>query len=265
MRNILTTKQIRDKYNPDSILMNIESIFEENIDKLSKVLGKSGSPLHGYNTDVQISFLESDKGKENLVKEISFYLKDTLYFMTLTKRDRTRITQKMRNYYSDLIENQFMRVKLLLDDPEIGTPKQSIDTSTSHKGMKKVNNILGLMKKSLEYEYSCRKNISRAGYLTGLQVSMGEFFIYLNKINMAQKDQISLVQHIFDEFNVDWSEVDRENIKLSIQTPSLDFYKRAKEDIQRISGLLYSSALDNMTLSNMVEQATLLAKRIRRF
>ena len=60
MRNILTTKQIRDKYNPDSILMNIESIFEENIDKLSKVLGKSGSPLHGYNTDVQISFLESE-------------------------------------------------------------------------------------------------------------------------------------------------------------------------------------------------------------
>ena len=265
MRNILTTKQIRDKYNPDFILMNIESIFEENIDKLSKILSNPDSPLHGYDTDVQISFLESDKGKENLVKQISFYLRDTLYFMTLTKRDRTRITQKMRNYYSDVIENQFLRVKLLLDDPEIGTPKQSIDTSTSHKGMKKVNNILGLMKKSLEYEHSCRKNLSRAGYLTGLQVSMGDFFIYLNKISMIQKDQISLVQHIFDEFNVDWSEVDRENIKLSIQTPSLDYYKRTKEHIQRISGFFYSSAIDNMTLSNMVEQATLLAKRIRRF
>ena len=82
---------------------------------------------------------------------------------------------------------------------------------------------------------------------------------------MIQKDQISLVQHIFDEFNVDWSEVDRENIKLSIQTPSLDYYKSTKEDIQRISGFFYSSAIDNMTLSNMVEQATLLAKRIRRF
>ena len=93
MKNILTTKQLRDKYDPDSILISIESLFEEKIDSLVKILNHSNSPLNGYSSDIQISFLESDQGKENLVKQTSFYLKDALYFMTQSKRDRTNITQ----------------------------------------------------------------------------------------------------------------------------------------------------------------------------
>jgi hypothetical protein len=82
---------------------------------------------------------------------------------------------------------------------------------------------------------------------------------------MTQKDQISLVQHIFDEFKVDWEEVDRENIKVSIQQPALDYYRSMQNESQRISGVLFSSVLDDSTLSNLVDQAMLLSKRIRRF
>ena len=82
---------------------------------------------------------------------------------------------------------------------------------------------------------------------------------------MTQKDQISLVQHIFDEFKVDWEEADRENIKVSIQQPALDHYRSMQHDSQKTSGVLFSNALDDSTLANLVDQAALLSKRIRRF
>ena len=74
-----------------------------------------------------------------------------------------------------------------------------------------------------------------------------------------------LIQHIFDQFEVDWEEGDRENIKVSIQQPALEYYKIAQEETQKISGALFSNMLDDSTLSNLVDQAVLLAKRIRRF
>jgi hypothetical protein len=131
--------------------------------------------------------------------------------------------------------------------------------------MQQVRSILSIIKKSLAIESEYRENLTRIGYLTGLQVSMGYFFLFLKKIGMTQKDQISLVQHIFDEFKVDWEEVDRENIKVSIQQPALDYYRSMQNESQRISGVLFSSVLDDSTLSNLVDQAMLLSKRIRRF
>ena len=82
---------------------------------------------------------------------------------------------------------------------------------------------------------------------------------------MSQKDQISLIQHIFDQFEVDWEEGDRENIKVSVQQPAIDYYKTNQEEIQKISGSLFSGVLDDSILSNLVDQAILLSKRIRRF
>ena len=75
----------------------------------------------------------------------------------------------------------------------------------------------------------------------------------------------SLIQHIFDQFEVDWEEGDRENIKVSVQQPAIDYYKVNQEQIQKISSILFSSALDDKSLSNLVDQAILLSKRIRRF
>ena len=265
MKNILTTQQLRKKYDPDSILKGIESHYKKNLDKLSSILSRSDRPLIKYSSNHQISFLESDQKKDDFIEEASSLLKDALYFMMLSKKDRTLVTQRMRAYYSDVVKNQLTRVEIILDDQEIGSPEHLTDPNVNHKGMRQVKIILNLVRKSLSQEHEYRKRINRAGYLTGLQVSMGKFFVFLKKIGMTQKDQISLIQHIFDNFEVDWEEGDRENIKISIQQPAIDYYKTNKEEIQKISGALFSRILDNSILSNLVDQAILLSKRIRRF
>ena len=265
MKNILTTQQLRKKYDPDSILKGIESHYKKNLDKLLSILSQPDSPLIKYSSNHQISFLESHRKKDDFIEEASSLLKDALYFMMLSKKDRTLVTQKMRAYYSDVVKNQLTRVELILDDQEIGSPKHSTDPNVNHKGMGQVKIILNLVRKSLTQEHEYRKRLNRAGYLTGLQVSMGKFFVFLKKIGMTQKDQISLIQHIFDNFEVDWEEVDRENIKISIQQPAINYYKTNQEEIQKISGALFSRILDNSILSNLVDQAILLSKRIRRF
>ena len=265
MKNILTTQQLRKKYDPDSILKGIESHYKKNLDKLLSILSQPDSPLIKYSSNHQISFLESHQEKDDFIDEASSLLKDALYFMMLSKKDRTLVTQRMRAYYSDVVKNQLTRVELILDDQEIGSPKHSTDPNVNHKGMGQVKIILNLVRKSLTQEHEYRKRLNRAGYLTGLQVSMGKFFVFLKKIGMTQKDQISLIQHIFDNFEVDWEEVDRENIKISIQQPAINYYKTNQEEIQKISGALFSRILDNSILSNLVDQAILLSKRIRRF
>ena len=265
MKNILTTQQLREKHDPDSILNGIESYYQKNLDKLSTILSQDQSPLIKYNSNLQMSFLESDQKKDDFISEASSLLKDALYFMMLSKKDRTSVTQRMRSYYSDVVKNQLARIELILGDPEIGSPKHSNDPNVNHKGMGQVKIVLNLIRKSLSHENEYRKKLNRAGYLTGLQVSMGKFFVFLNKIGMSQKDQISLIQHIFDEFEVDWEEGDRENIKVSVQQPAIDYYKTNQEEIQKISGALFSGVLDDSILSNLVDQAILLSKRIRRF
>ena len=265
MKNILTTQQLRKKYDPDSILKGIESHYKKNLDKLSSILSQPDSPLTKYSSNHQISFLESDQKKDDFIEEASSMLKDALYFMMLSKKERTLVTQRMRAYYSDVVKNQLNRVEIILDDQEIGSPEHSTDPNVNHKGMRQVKIILNLVRKSLSQEHEYRKRLNRAGYLTGLQVSMGKFFVFLKKIGMTQKDQISLIQHIFDNFEVDWEEGDRENIKISIQQPAIDYYKTNQEEIQKISGALFSRTLDNSILSNLVDQAILLSKRIRRF
>ena len=58
MKNILTTQQLRKKYDPDSILRGIESHYRKNLDKLSSILSQPDSPLTKYSSNHQISFLE---------------------------------------------------------------------------------------------------------------------------------------------------------------------------------------------------------------
>ena len=63
---------------------------------------------------------------------------------------------------------------------------------------------------------------------------MSDFFVYIKKIGMSQKDQITLVQNIFDEFKVDWDEGDRENIRVSLQQPALVHNNYRDSEIQSI-------------------------------
>ena len=164
-----------------------------------------------------------------------------------------------------MVKNQLYRIEQLLDDPEIGSPKHINDPSPKHRGMAQVFQILTLVQSTLQLENDYRRDLARSGYLTGLQISMGNFFVFLNKLGMNQKDQITLVQHLFDDFKVDWEAGDRENIKLSLQSPALDYYKMTQEDLQKISSLIYSNKVNDSIMINLLEQAITLKKRVRRF
>ena len=266
MKNLLTTQQLREKYDPDSILKAIEQSYNQNLEKLRSSLNHPDSPLQKYNRDIQISLLDANqKRSDELIDEVASTLKDTIYFMTLSKKERTSVTQRMRSYYSELVKNQFLRINYIMEDPEIGSPKHGSDPTPKHKGMHQVFEILKMVKKDLEFEYEYRQSLSRSGYLTGLQISMGKFFIILKSLGMNQKDQITLVQRLFDDFEVDWDEGDRENIKLSLQLPALENYKLMQQNIQKITSSLFSKSLNDNLVSNLVEQAVILKKRLRRF
>ena len=146
MRNIPTTKQLRNKYDPDGVLEAIEISFKGNLEKLRSSLNHKDSPLLKYNRDLQISLLDSNEKKnEEIIDDVAATLKDTLYFMTLSKKHRTAVTQKMKVYHSDLVKNQLARIELLLDDSEIGSPKHGHDPTPKHKGMNQVFHILGMI------------------------------------------------------------------------------------------------------------------------
>jgi hypothetical protein len=94
---------------------------------------------------------------------------------------------------------------------------------------------------------------------------MGEFFEMLKKLGMTQKDQITLVQRLFDDFEVDWNEGDRENIKLSLQLPALENYETTQRDIRQISSTFFSKSLSDNWVSDLIEHARIMKKRLRRF
>ena len=145
MKNILTTRSLRKKYDPDSILKGLSRTIK-NLDKLSSILSQPESPPTKYSSNHQISFLESDQKKDDFIEEASSLLKDALYFMMLSKKDRTLVTQRMRAYYSDVVMNQLTRVEIILDDQEIGSPEHSTDPNVNHKEWGK-NNIKPSQKK----------------------------------------------------------------------------------------------------------------------
>jgi len=82
---------------------------------------------------------------------------------------------------------------------------------------------------------------------------------------MSQKDQITIVQSLFDNFNVDWDEGDRENIKMSLQKPALANYEKQHLELRQVSSLPFSKTL-NPGMIILLEELTLLYKNfLRRF
>ena len=267
MKNLLTTKQLRSKYDPDTVLRDIDSSYEKNIEKIKSCIAHRDSPIHNYNIVQQLSFLETDPNEHHshLVNDLLFTLKDAIYFMGLSKKERLNTTQKMRAYYSGLINNYLERVKVLTQDPELLAPRQLNDPIPKHKGIAMVFDILMFIKKDLESEQRYRRDIPRAGHLTGLQIAMGKFFNNLKFHGVSQKDQITIVQNLFNSFGVDWEEGDRDNIKLSLQKPAIEYYNKINKDVQNISGYHYPKSLNDNMITNMIEQTVIFKKRIRRF
>ena len=266
MRNLPTTKGLRKKVKPDEILDSIDQSYQKNLDKLRSSLGQPNSPLLKYERDLQISLLETSPQRDDeLIDNMASKLKDTVYYLSLPKKERTLVTQRMRSYHSELVQNQLVRINLLLEDAEIGSPKYGRDPTPKHKGMNLVREILTRIKKDLEIEKGHWDNLSRAGYLTGLQNSMGEFFVALKNLSMTQKDQITLVQQLFDDFNVDWEEGDRENIRVSLQQSALANYEKTQRDIRQIPSTFFSKSLSEELVTDLVDHARIMKKRLRRF
>ncbi len=64
---------------------------------------------------------------------------------------------------------------------------------------------------------------------------------------------------------MDWKEGDRDNIKISLQKPALDYHSKTYRDIQSISNYHFSKSLGDNLISSIIENAVIFKKRIRRF
>jgi hypothetical protein len=94
---------------------------------------------------------------------------------------------------------------------------------------------------------------------------MGKFFVILRDLSMSQKDQITIVQSLFDSFHVDWDEGDRENIKMSLQKPALANYEKQRRELRQISSRPFSKTLTPEMILTLEELTFLYKKYLRRF
>jgi len=272
MKKLLTARELRNKYRPDEVLTAMQETFDQHREQIIELFSSQNCPLSRYKKRKQISFLDrNDLSDRELIEEIADSLKDSVYFMLLPKKERTRITQRMRSFEFETVENQLARIDLLLEDDQLGSPtpwaekEATMKGSTRHRGLDMAFEILRVIKSDLEVENLYWKNISRSGHLTGLQMSMAKFFARLKEIGMSQKDQITLVQQLFDTFDVDWDEGDRENIKVSLQQPGLDIQQNQKHEVRTSTGVTFSKYLSKEILKDLSDLSALFKTQLRRF
>jgi hypothetical protein len=82
---------------------------------------------------------------------------------------------------------------------------------------------------------------------------------------MSQKDQITLVQQILDEFKVDWQEGARENIKVSLQLPSLEILNHRKMYFDNIMGAEQVTSLSKNIVAGLTSTFNIYRSQLRRF
>ena len=266
MKKLYTLKDLKKKYDPDKVIAQIEENFVLHKYTLINLLSIDSCPLSNYKQERQLSFLET-KGQDDaeLIKEIAEMLRDAIYFMTLSKKERTNVTQKMRSFASELVDAQVIRINLFIDDPLLVLPYSSNKNSNQPEILNEITEVLRCLESGLKIEQDYWANIPRAGYLSGLQVSMGEFFMRMNQMGMSQKDQITMVQQIFYDFKVDWEEGARENIKVSLQQPALDIFHKRKMHFDSIIGINNATTLSTNYVSELTSAFNVYKSELRRF
>ena len=105
----------------------------------------------------------------------------------------------------------------------------------------------------------------RVTYLTGFQVSMGPFLLKLKELGVKQKDQITIIKNLFDDFKVDWEVLDRENIKLSILKPAQNYLRINQKYENNIMEPKLTRFYSDDLISNFIEQAKVLKDEFKRF
>ena len=123
MKNLLTLKDLQLKYEPDILINKIEENYLKHKVLLLNLFSIDSCTLSKYTEDRQISFLNSDKvDNTSLIKDVVSSLHDAIFFMTLSKNERTIITKKMRLFANELIDNQLARIEFFLEDPILIMP-----------------------------------------------------------------------------------------------------------------------------------------------
>ena len=135
MKKLLTVRELRNMYRPDEFLAAMQEAFSQNRERIIKLFSHHNCPLSRYKQRKQISFLDSDdESDKTLIEEIVDTLQDSVYFMLLTKKERTRITQRMRSFESKMVENQLARINLLLEDDQLGSSTPWTGKERTNKG-----------------------------------------------------------------------------------------------------------------------------------
>ena len=185
--------------------------------------------------------------------------------MSLTKKDRTLVTQRMRSFATEFTRSHFERIKNVQENRILELPHSSIEKDKYPLVLKEIDEVLKSIMSGLNIELNYWQDLPRASYLSGLQVSMGSFFEKLNKIGMNQKDQITLVQQLFSHFKVDWDEGARGNIKTSLQMPSLEILTSRKSFFDNPMGLDQNSTLSENNINELASTFYEYRVHLRRF
>ena len=176
MKKSTTVKELQKEYNPKKIIDAVEKSFQKHREQLISIIGHPDSPILNYHQNQQISFLENNQDQNTIIDEVVESLKDAVYFMTLNKKERTLITQRMRSYESGYVNAILKRINQFLEEPELLRPPTWSISSQKHRRENvsgSVIDFLGTLRSNLEIEMEYWENVSRAGHLTGLQMSMG--------------------------------------------------------------------------------------------
>ena len=266
MMKIFSNIELIEKYQPQNVLNDIKEHFIMNKSKLFDLFSKSSCPISKYKVSKQLSFIEVNKTEDqDFALEIVDELHDASYFMSLSKKNRTIITQRMRSFAVDWTIAHINRIKLLIDNGILELPFESEQRVNYSPMMKELNEVLICILSGLKIELDYWQKLPRASYLSGLQVSMGNFFRKLNQINMSQKDQITLVQQLFSLFDVDWDEGARGNIKNSLQQPSLEILVKRKSSFDNPIGLEQENILKKNNLVELLKVFYTYRDQLRRF
>ncbi len=269
MKKQITIKDLKNIYNPKEIISLIDETFEQNRNKIFTIINNPNSPVLNYHQPHQISLLEKNSAQNNSIShELADSMKDAVYFMTLDKKDRTNVAKRMRDYEYGYAKAVFSRINHFLADSDIlflPSWSSSKNKLSNHKLISGIYEFLEAFQSIIKIEIEYWESISRVGYLTGFQISMGGFFMILKNIRMPQKDQISLVQSIFDGFNVDWNERERENIRNSLQKPAIINYEKQQTELRKLVSQSFFE-VSSPEIIIMLEQLSFSYKKyLRRF
>ena len=263
---IYSNIELIEKYKPQNILNDIKEHFIINKSNLFDLFSKSSCPISNYKREKQLSFIEPNEAEDHdLVEDLMNQLHDAIYFMSLSKKDRTIVTQRMRSFATEFTRSHFERIKNIQENRILELPYSSIEKDKYPLVLKEIDEILKSIMSGLNIELNYWQDLPRASYLSGLQVSMGSFFEKLNKIGMNQRDQITLVQQLFSHFKVDWDEGARGNIKTSLQVPSLEILTSRKRFFDNPMGLSQNSTLSENNINELTSAFYEYRVHLRRF